>query len=177
MRRTTILLAASLVLGLALPAQAVPPSPKHTLIEVLGRKVTTYAHYGDPNRGEAFCSAQGETVDSNDNGLADGLRGRSACREVRLVTRFVLYSSELQVLENGQWERVAIETNDALSSGSPAYVVDYTPTVGFCPRVHQPQTYRIVHTDGIRWADGVLGTRKTVSADFQTRMLNGDPDC
>jgi hypothetical protein len=167
----------ALCLALALPAQAVPPDPNHTVISVLGRKTSTYTHYGDPARGEAFCSAQGETVDTNGNGLADALRGRSACREVRLVTRFVIYSSQLQMLTPAGWQLIAIESNDAFSSGDPAYVVDYTPTVGFCPAVHQLQTYRIVHSDGIRWADGVLGTRTTVSNNFQARMLNGDPRC
>lgn len=54
MRRASILLAAGLVLALALPAQAVPPDPNHTVISVLGRKTSTYTHYGDPRSRRSF---------------------------------------------------------------------------------------------------------------------------
>ncbi len=60
-----------------------------------------YNHYGNPDLGRVLCSAQGETVDTNANGLADALRGRSACLEVRRVTRMVLYYTRLQVLIDG----------------------------------------------------------------------------
>jgi hypothetical protein len=157
---------------------AVPAAAAHVVVEVRGRNLVYYNHYGNPGLGRAGCSAQGELVDTNGNGLADALRGRGACAEVRRVERFVIYSVRLERLVNGAWQLVAIHEGDAFSGRQPAFVQSYTPTLVFCStNSGLSRTYRIKHSDGIRWSDRTLGHRTTVSREFTARPLNDDPIC
>jgi hypothetical protein len=180
MRRFVTLALALALAALPTAALAFDPNPNDTVIGVGGRRLVAYSHYGNPDLGQVQCSAQGETVDTNGNGLADALRGRSACLEVRGVTRIVLYYTLLQVQLDGQWFDVPEvgATADRFSTGEPAYVRDYTLTTRFCPNNQTHRTYRVVNAEGIRWSsDNVLGTRRTVSGTLDVRMLVSDPDC
>jgi hypothetical protein len=179
MRRTiitAIVLALAVTPLLAANAHAVPPSPNHVVIQTLGRRVVAYNHYGDPNRGHVTASAQGELVDTNGNGLANALRGRGALLESHGVERFRMYSIELQVFFAETWRTVAIDDQDVVSTGQPAYLVNYTPVPGYCPQ-NIVLTYRVVHRDAIRWIDGTLGTRTTVSDQFQARAVANTQVC
>jgi hypothetical protein len=169
MRRIVV---AAVLLALTLPAAAwaVPPNPGDTVIQVLGRKLYAYAPNGIIDGGHVSASAQGETVDGNGNGLADALRGRGALLERHGVTRLRMYSIRLQVVNANVWEDLAIDDQDVVASGEPAYLVNYTPTLSFCPQ-NVTLTYRVVHKDAIRWDDGRLGTRTTVSHQFQARAV------
>ena len=172
MRRTIITaLLAALALTLTplvAPAGAVPPSPNHTVLQVLGRRVVEYAPNGNIELGHVTASAQGEVIDSNSNGIPNALRGRGALLERHGVQRLRMYSIALQVLQAGTWENVAIDDNDVVAS---SYLVNYTPVPGFCPENTTTLTYRVVHRDGIRWDDGRLGLRTTVSNQFQARAV------
>lgn len=179
MRRTiiTALLAAlTLTPLLVAPAGAVPPSPNHVVIETLGRRLVAYNHFGDPNRGHVTASAQGELVDTNGNGLANALRGRGALLESHGVERFRMYSIELQVFFAETWQTVAVDDQDVVSVGQPSYLVNYTPVPGYCPQ-NIVLTYRVVHRDAIRWIDGTLGSRTTVSKQFQARAVANTQVC
>jgi hypothetical protein len=181
--RRTLTVATILALALALapllvaPAGAEPPNPNHHVIEVLGRRLVAYNHYGDPNRGHVVASAQGELVDTNFNGLANAIRGRGALLEDHGVERFRMYSISLQRFRAETWETVAFDGTDVVSSGQPSYLVNYTPAAGYCVGFRPILTYRVIHRDAIRWIDGTVGTRTTVSSQFQARMVASDPDC
>jgi hypothetical protein len=174
-RRIRPILLAAVLGALVLPAAvawAVPPDPDHHVVQVLGRKLYAYAPNGSIDGGHVSASSQGETLDGNGNGLADALRGRGALLERHGVTRLRMYSIRLQVLDAGTWEDVAIDDNDVVASGEPAYLVNYTPVPSFCPPPDNiVLTYRVVHKDAIRWADGRLGTRTTISNQFQARAV------
>jgi hypothetical protein len=131
-----IILTAALLVLTAAPAWAVPPNPNDQVVQVLGRKLYAYAPNGSIDGGHVSASAQGETVDGNGNGngLADALRGRGALLERHGVTRLRMYSIRLQVLDAGTWEDVAIDDNDVVVGGEPAYLINYTPMPSFCPR-------------------------------------------
>jgi hypothetical protein len=58
----------------------------------------------------------------------------------------------------------------SVAPGGPSYLVNYTPVPGYCPQ-NIVLTYRVVHRDAIRWIDGTLGTRTTVSNQFQARAV------
>lgn len=170
MRRWVILAAVLAVAAMAAPASAVPPSPNHRVVDVLGRNVVAFNHFGDPNRGRTLCSAQGETVDvgPNFNGVADGLRGRGACLETRPgIRRYRLYWIKLQVFHAETWQNVAISDEDKVDERNPAYVIDYTPVPGFCSPILL--TYRVQHATGIRYDDGTASTRIVTSHQFQAR--------
>lgn len=179
MRRPVILLAAlTVTLALAVgPALAVEPSPNHRVVEVKGRHLFPIYHFGDANRGSAQCSGQGETVDVGPNfdGTADGLRGRVACLENSKITRFRFYWIQLEVLNAGTWQPVAIDDNDYVSTNNPAYLTNYTPVPGFCSP--SQLTYRIRSAVGIRWADGTLGTHAVNSNQFQARATVNTQVC
>ena len=97
MRRSTLVgaaLLAALSLGLlaVAPAWAAPPAPASTtaaaspvVIKNLGRKlISTNLESG----ASVQCSAQGQLLDTNGNGIADSLRGRAACKESATRPRF-----------------------------------------------------------------------------------------
>jgi hypothetical protein len=65
---------------------------------------------------------------------------------------------------------VAIDDNDVVVGGEPAYLINYTPVPSCCPQ-NTTLTYRVAHKDAIRWADGRLGTRTTISNQFQARAV------
>lgn len=177
MRRILPLALALALVALAGPALAEPPNPNHVLIQTVGRRLVAYNHFGDPNRGHVTASAQGELVDTNNNGLANAIRGRGALLEGNGVDRFRMYSINLQRLRAADWVGVARDVNDAVSSGQPAYLVNYTPSSGYCVGNREIVTYRVVHVDAIRWIDGTVGNRTTVSNTFTARMVASDPDC
>jgi hypothetical protein len=177
MRRLVLVVATLATLAAPAPPAAAQPTP-HPVVEVRGRNLVYYHHYGNPTLGRAACSAQGELVDTNGNGLADALRGRGACAEVRRVQRLVLYSVRLERLVDGLWRLVAIHGEDAFSPAQPAFVQSYTPTIGFCPtNSGLSRSYRIIASDGLRWSDQTLGHRTTRSHTFTARPLNDDPVC
>ena len=179
-RHLLVTLAAALVLALAAPAWAsatvaqppalVPPSPNHTVVDVRGRHPVVINHNGQPALGQARCSAQGEVIDSNGDGVGDALRGRAACLELSKVTRFRIYGVRLQAFFAGNWQDIAIDTEDAVSSNQPADIRWYTPVPGFCaPPDNILLTWRVVQTVGIRWTDGTAGTHTVTSAQFRAR--------
>jgi hypothetical protein len=176
MRRPVTVLAAlaalTLVLLLAAPAFATTPDPDHHVIAVKGRNLFALS---DPGVGRAVCSAQGELVDTNANGLADALRGRAACVEDFGVDRFRIYSIRLQVLRAQQtWDTIAVDDTDFVSSGQPSRVTDYTPTLSYCPHPPFPLvtlTYRIQALYGVRWIDGTLTVHSRTSFRFDARAV------
>jgi hypothetical protein len=167
---TALLAALALTLTpLVAPAGTVPPDPNHHVVQVLGRRVVEYAPNGNISLGHVTASAQGETLDTNNNGLANALRGRGALLERHGVQQLRMYSIRLQVLQDGTWQDVAISDEDVTAA---SYLVNYTPVPGFCPPPNNTiLTYRVVHSDAIRWDDGRLGTRITVSNQFQARAV------
>jgi hypothetical protein len=176
--RRTIIAALLAALALTLtplvaPAGAVPPAPNHTVLQVLGRRLAAYAPDGNIDVGHVSASAQGEVIDSNDNGIPNGLRGRGALLERHGVQRLRMYSIELQVFFAETWRTVARDDNDVVAS---SYLVNYTPVPGFCTE-DIDLTYRVVHRDGIRWDDGRLGLRTTVSNQFQARAVANTQVC
>jgi hypothetical protein len=178
MRRTVLVLAVVLtVAALAAPAFAVPPNPNHRVIEVLGRRLVSYNHFGDPNQGHVTASAQGELVDTNFNSLADAIRGRAALLEGHGVIRFRITQVLLQVDFADTWFTVARSDPDVVSSNNPAYLVDYTPIDRYCVSDRTTLTYRVVHRDLIRWDDDTVGSRTTISNQFQARRTKNHPDC
>ena len=179
MRRRTLLPLALTValLALAGPALAAPPNPNHHVVQVLGRQLTLYSHFGDPNRGAVLASAQGELIDTNGNGLADSIRGRGALLEDHGVIRFRMYSIRLQRNVDDTWRTVAADEDDVVSANNPAYLVNYTFRAGYCVGSRPIVEYRVVHHDAIRWSDETVGTRTTVSDTFTARLVKSDPDC
>jgi hypothetical protein len=179
MRRRTLLPLALTValLALAGPALAAPPNPNHHVVQVLGRQLTLYSHFGDPNRGAVIASAQGELIDTNGNGLADSIRGRGALLEDHGVIRFRMYSISLQRNVDDTWRTVASDPDDVVSANNPAYLVNYTFRAGYCVGSRPIVEYRVVHHDAIRWDDETVGTRTTVSDTFTARLVKSDPDC
>lgn len=171
-RRVTVAVLAAIVAA-ALAVTALPSSAA-TVKQVLGRRVVYYNHFGDPSLGRVQASAQGQTLDTNGNGLEDSLQARGAMLEIRGVRRLVIYSVLLQVNIGGVWRNAAVNSTDVLA---PSYVVSTTAPVRLCPYPQPDRTYRAVHNDGIRWNDGTLGTRTTISNTFTWRMLANDPDC
>ncbi len=180
-KRTVIvapLIALMLLLVMAAPAAAPPvPDPNHVVVQTLGRRVVSYAHYGNPDLGLVTASAQGELVDTNHNGLADAVRGRGALLERHGVQRFRFYSVSLQRVLADTWITVAADNLDYVSANQPAYLPDYTPAASYCVGFRPILTYRVLHRDAIRWDDGTVGTRTTVSDTFTARMVKSDPDC
>lgn len=179
--RPLILAAAVLTLTLAAAAQAVPPrlappSPNHTVVDVLGRRLVTFNHGGDPALGQAKCSAQGETVDSNGNSLADALRGRAACQEYNRVVRLRITAVTLEVFHAETWQTVARDDEDAVSEANPARVVWYTPVPSFCPD-NIDLTYRVRLGAGIRWDDGTASNVTVTSGQFQARATVNTQVC
>jgi hypothetical protein len=182
MRRWTILtVAVALLAAVAGPAAAVPPSPNHTVVDVRGRHAVTIYHFGDINRGQARCSAQGEVVDTDGDGVGDGLRGRAACLELGSptypgkVTRFRIYGVRLQVTFADTWQDVAVDDQDAVSTNDPADIRWYTPVPGFCSDIRL--IYRVRQTVGIRWTDGTAGTHTIVSEQFTARGVANTQVC
>jgi hypothetical protein len=172
-RPLLVLAALALTLTLAAPALADPtPDPSHRVIQVLGRHLIGVNHNGDPDLGHAACSAQGELVDTNDNGLANALRGRAACVERNGVARFRVYSIRLQVLRGDAWDTIAIDDTDVVSVGQPSRVADWTPTLGYCPPPDNlVLTYRVRPLVGVRWTNGDLDVVAYTSFRFQARAV------
>jgi hypothetical protein len=155
---------------------AVPPGSGHTVVEVLGRKAVVLNHFADPNKGQATCSVQGESVDTNGNGLADALRGRAACLEQNKVIRIRLAFVKLQVFFAESWVDVAIDDVDKVSDASPAYAINYTPTTGFCVD-DITLTYRVVQVWAIRWTDNYVSSGSLTSAQFSARAAANTQVC
>jgi hypothetical protein len=168
-----VMLCLTVTFTAAAPAAAeTPPAGQVRIGDPLGRHLRNWVS------GRVQCSAQGERVDSNGNGLDDRLRGRSACNErTGGITRAVIYWSVLQVQINDTWVDQVREDTDRYSVGDPFTMVDYTPAVPYCPGVETLLTYRLVHRDGFRGSSGTLYLRTTTSFRFQARMLVAHPDC
>jgi hypothetical protein len=119
------------------------------------------------------CSAQGQLLDTNGNGLADSLRGRAACLENRGVARLRLYYSQVQTVFADTWAPALTNPTDVVSDTQPAYVVSYTPASRFCPPPGDfDLTYRVQQAIGIRSLDGSLATFTIRSNQFQTRAVD-----
>jgi hypothetical protein len=177
-RRILPLALALVLVALAGPAAAEPPNPNHVVLQTLGRRLVAYNHFGDPNRGHVTASAQGELVDTNNNGLANAIRARGALLEDHGVERFRMYSIALQRQGPAStWITVVDDQADAVSTNQPAYLVNYTFAIPYCVSDRQVLTYRVVHRDAIRWTDGTVGFRTTVSNQFQARRVASDLDC
>jgi uncharacterized repeat protein (TIGR01451 family) len=177
MRRFVLVLLVVLAALGATLAVAVSGSTAPVVTEVLGRRVVYYNHFGDPFAGRVQASAQGQVLDTNGNGLPDSLQGRGALLEVRKVRRIAIYNLTLQVFRAGAWRTAVNNPIDVVSPGQPAYVKQLTAPARLCAYSTPDRLYRVVHRDGIRWDDGTLGTRTTVSNEFTWRMLSNDPEC
>ena len=177
MRRTiiTALLAAlTLAPTLVAPAAAEPPDPNHHVIDVVGRRLVAYAPFGNQELARALASSQGELVDTNNNGLANAIRGRCALLEDFGVDAFRMYSCNLQRVRADTWFTVARDVNDVVA---PSRIVNYTPSAGYCVGNRTILQYRVLHTEAIVWSEFGVGTRSTPSHTFEARMTAGDPDC
>src|SRR5215207_6610275 len=97
---------------LAMPAQAAI-----VVKQVLGRKAVVYTSYpNDPTPTAKWtASAQGELVDTNDNGITDSLRGRAAVLESFGVKRARIYRVVTQAFINGVWTTVQLNETDKVS--------------------------------------------------------------
>ena len=138
----------------------------------LGRYVITVTHY---ELGQARCSVQVEQVDTNRNGLADALRGRSACLEQFGVASIRMYWTKLQVDFVDTWTTVAIQNTDVVDSH---YAVQVTPPDGYCVSDRQLLTYRTQAKFVIRWDDGTLTTVTETSHQAPgLRRTQSHPDC
>jgi hypothetical protein len=172
-RRFAVPVLAALVAAV-LVVTAAPAGAQTAPTLVLGRRTVYYQHFGNPALGQVLASAQGQVLDTNGNGLYDSLQARGAMLEIRKVRRLVIYSVVLQVNIGGVWRNAAVNPTDVIA---PSYVKSTTAPVRLCPFPKPDRTYRAVHNDGIRWDDGRLGVRTTVSNPFTWRMLVNDPDC
>jgi uncharacterized repeat protein (TIGR01451 family) len=174
-RLSAVLVAAALLFALALTV----PAGATTLVATLGDKTTYFNHFGDPARGQVRAYAQGQVLDLDDNGSADALRGKGGLAEVRGVLRVAINDLELQVLRDGAFVPVADNPSDVNSSGvQPARATQWTPYQRLCAVPGLPdRTYRVAHTDGIRWDDNTLSSRTTYSAWFSAYPLEDDPSC
>jgi uncharacterized repeat protein (TIGR01451 family) len=174
-RLSAVLAAAALLFALALAV----PAGATTLVATLGDKTTYFNHFGDPARGQVRAYAQGQVLDLDDNGSADALRGKGGLAEVRGVLRVAINDLELQVLRDGAFVPVADNPSDVNSGGvQPARATQWTPYKRFCAVPGLPdQTYRVAHTDGIRWNDNTLSPRATYSASFSAYPVEDDPSC
>lgn len=175
MRRTLLVALSLLLVGLVAapaPAQAIGQ-----VVEVRGRKLDTFSHLGNPALGQASCSVQGQMVDTDADGLADGLQGRAACLEGHGVTRFRIYYVRLEVLVSGSWQLIAIGP-EVVSGGSTAFAVTTTQVPGWCDSPVLIRRYRVVQVEATRWSlDDTVGTRRHVSDEFQERPVVNDPSC
>lgn len=118
------------------------------------------------------CSAQGQLLDTNGNGLADSLRGRAACLENRGVARLRIYYSQLQSDFADTWAPALTNPTDIVSDAQPAYAISYTPLSRFCPPPGNFNlTYRVQQGIGIRSLDGSLATFTITSYQFQARAV------
>jgi uncharacterized repeat protein (TIGR01451 family) len=174
-RLSAVLAAAALLLSVALAA----PVGATTLVASPGDKTTFFNHLGDPARGQVRAYAQGQVLDLDDNGSADALRGKGGLAEVRGVLRVAIDDLELQVLRDGTFVPVAENTSEVNSGGvQPARATQWTPYQRFCAVPGLPdRTYRVAHTDGIRWNDNTFSPRTTYSASFSAYPLEDDPSC
>jgi hypothetical protein len=185
-RSISVLLAILVLAGLAtLPGPASAASSTRVAadparVAVYGRYAEYFFHYGNPNLGYFHCTGQGEGLDTNGNGLADHLRGRGACLEDKLVTRFLLYSVGLQTWRDNAWRDVQVNPTDVSSSGQPAYLQSYTSTggLGRCYKNNDRVAYRVEGKVAVRWStDNTVGTRVFHSIQFDFYVLANDPRC
>jgi uncharacterized repeat protein (TIGR01451 family) len=177
-RLTPVLVLAALLGAISLATLTPTAGAAPVVIANLGRKVTYYNHYGDPARGRVVATAQGQTLDTNGNGIADSLRARGAMQEVRKVRRLRIADIKLQAIIGGVWTTLQHNATDKVSEAPTAYVVQYTAYNRFCATDPDlVRTYRVVHADGIRWSDGTASNRTTTSNRFTARALAIDPDC
>jgi hypothetical protein len=171
---------AVMVLG-AGTAQAGPRPPlTGTVKQVLGRQVATYTSTPtDPTPVSKWvASAQGETVDVDNDGVADGLRGRAAVQESFGVRRARIYATKTRIDARigGVWRTVDTSRADVVNEAPRAYAVAYTFGQYFCAG-NPDRTYRVVDSHAVRRDDGVVAYRTTVSTAFVAPMLLSDPEC
>jgi hypothetical protein len=180
--RRSVLLGAALLTALTLGLLAVAPAwaqptrstrsvaASPVVIQNLGRRlISTNLESG----ASVQCSAQGQLVDTNGNGIADSLRGRAACLENRGVARLRLYYVRVQSQFADTWATALSNGTDVVSDAQPAYVVSYTPSSRFCPPPGNFNlTYRVTQAYGIRSLDGSLAAFAMVSYTFQARAID-----
>lgn len=177
-RLVPVLVLAALLAAVSLATLLPTAGAAPVVIANLGRRLTTYNHFADPAKGQVTASAQGQTLDTNGNGIADSLRARGALLEVRKVIRLRIYDLKLQASINGVWTTLQHNPVDKVSEAQPAYAVQYTAHNRFCgtdPAL--TRTYRVVHADGIRWTDNRVSNVTTYSNEFTARALAIDPAC
>jgi hypothetical protein len=183
MRRLSIataLATAALLAALAVPAAALPLPPASGHAQAAAAPVVIGPPLGRRLIGvnlesgaSLVCSAQGERVDTNGNGLADSLRGRAACKENSGVARLRIYSVRLQSDFADTWATALVNGTDAVSGPQPSYVVSHTPTSRFCPPPGNFNlTYRVRQAFGIRSLDGSLAGFTMNSYQFQARAID-----
>lgn len=148
-------------------------------VSTLGRTGAYFSHFGNPNLGQVFVTAQGEGWDTNANGLADSLRGRGAALEVRGVTRLRVEKVLVQVDFADTWQPVIGQDVDAVSDDQPAYAVSRTGLAFRCPFPEGSTrlTYRTVVQVAIRWTDGTVGRRTLISNQYQFLAVTGTQLC
>ena len=169
----------SVLLLAAHPALAAPRSPRTprlaaaaspVVVQNLGRRLIGV---NLESGASVVCSAQGQLLDTNGNGLADSLRGRAACKENSGVHALRIYSVRVQSFFAETWATALLNATDAVSGPQPAYVVSYTPSSRFCPPPGNiPLTYRVHQRFAIRSNDGSLAAFSMVSYQFQARAID-----
>lgn len=148
------------------PAQAAVSPP-------LGRVVTSV----DPPGGHGVCSIQGERVDANNNGFAEGIRARAACKESFGILRYRINWVQLSVDFADTWFPLVRRDLDAVSTNQPAYVISTTPVDLFCRGDTTTLTYRATASVSVRGDNGVVVSRTIASNQFQGRRTQHHPDC
>jgi hypothetical protein len=180
--RRSVLLGAALLTALTLGLLAVAPAwaqptrstrsvaASPVVIQNLGRRLVGI---NLESGASVQCSAQGQTLDTNGNGIADSLRGRAACKENSGVARLRLYYVQLQSDFADTWAPALTNGTDVVSDARPAYVVSYTPSSRFCPPPGNFNLrYRVSQAIGIRSLDGSLATFVIRSFNFEARAID-----
>ena len=181
MRRTVTALAALALAGvLATPATATTPQTVNHVAAAAAAPVVVKDNLGrrligvQLEDGASYvCSAQGQLLDTNGNGLADSLRGRAACKERSGVQTLRIYSVRVQSDFADTWATALANTTDAVSGPQPAYVVSYTPSSRFCPPPGNFNlTYRVRQLFADRSLSGNVTSFAMNSYQFQARAID-----
>jgi uncharacterized repeat protein (TIGR01451 family) len=181
MRRLAPVLVLAALLAAVSLATLIPTAGAAVVVtQVLGRNATRYTSpAGSPTPISSWvASAQGEYVDSNDNGITDSLRGRGAVLEDFGITRARIVYVRVQALIGGVWQTVLANETDVVSDAPRAYAVSYTPTRRLCgtdPAL--TRSYRVVNYHAVRRVDGAVPARTHYSHVFTARALVSDPAC
>jgi hypothetical protein len=169
-RRIRPIILAAVTLILILPVMAAPAQAAPVVTANLGRRLI---EVNLESGATVQCSAQGQLLDTNGNGLSDSLRGRAACKEIRGTARLRIYSVRVQSDFADTWATALVNGTDAVSASQPSYVVSYTPSSRFCPPPGNFNlTYRVRQSFAIRSNDGSLAAFAMNSYQFQARAID-----